>query len=382
LERLKIAPFRTKAAPPVEGILWHIRPNELAQILPDYGVVTKLPLVFLDFSSAGRCTVLSSTALEAIVASANSDAEDVVNDHSDDFDEIDDTLEELIDRGTELVELGGYESVAHIINGALGETRDQMMHMLTDMGLAATDTAEFAEFVARYEHLEGLREQHGDLFATRFTIDTAAHELPEGVHDASLVSSAVACLTNALDPYPRPMSSSSSSSANASGCRSASSAAGAGGGSSVDWVPTMSKGRHWFCRIPWSLISFLLATVLLSAWIALEFEGQDIPRIPSVFFAAFLATCVSVHIAASYGGAVRAFWRRTRGYPFVRGDSVEVIRGPLRGAQGHIISLDQGHWNFGIAFGDPEGDYTSEWLSAWKLRKVSRSRGQTRSLDQ
>ena len=34
--------------------------------------------------------------------------------------------------------------------------------MLTDMGLAATDTTELAERVARYEHLKGLREQHGD----------------------------------------------------------------------------------------------------------------------------------------------------------------------------------------------------------------------------
>jgi len=78
------------------------------------------------------------------------------------------------------------------------------MKMLTDMGLAATDTTELAELVARYEHLEGLREQHGDLFATRFTIDTAAHELLEDVHDSSLVSSVVASLTGALDPYPRP----------------------------------------------------------------------------------------------------------------------------------------------------------------------------------
>jgi len=112
---------------------------------------------------------------------------------------------------------------------------------------------------------------------------------------------------------------------------------------------------------------YLGLNVTVGCGIAVVLESRGYPWTAAIPLGA-MSSVLAVSVFTCVCQAIRcAVWRSTRGYPFAKGDVVEVTSGPLRGMRGRIALIGQGSSLFYVAI---EGRDDTMSFSAAQLRKV------------
>ena len=115
------------------------------------------------------------------------------------------------------------------------------------------------------------------------------------------------------------------------------------------------------------LAFYVVLNVAVGTYIAIMMESHGYAWTGAIPIGA-ACSVVAFHIFADIFNTIHcAIWRRTRGYPFAKGDLVEVTSGPYCGAHGRVVWIGQAPWIFEIAIENTHG--LSEF-SAGCLRKV------------
>jgi len=116
------------------------------------------------------------------------------------------------------------------------------------------------------------------------------------------------------------------------------------------------------------LAGFVLLAVGVSICVAMDLEGRGEARIVAILIGAACGVIVAWMLACIVQRIRCAVWRLSRGYPFARGDVVEITSGRHRGQHGEVVSVGQAPWIVEIAFHDQPG---TDRFWAGHLRRVS-----------
>jgi hypothetical protein len=115
------------------------------------------------------------------------------------------------------------------------------------------------------------------------------------------------------------------------------------------------------------LAFYLLLNVTVGTCIAIVMQSRGYGWIASILLGAASSVYAFALLADIINHIRYAIWRRTRGYPFAKGDFVEVTSGSLRGAHGRVVALGQAPWVFEVEI---ENTHRTNEFSAGRLRKV------------
>jgi len=120
----------------------------------------------------------------------------------------------------------------------------------------------------------------------------------------------------------------------------------------------------------WSFVGFLAGMTALGALIAIEIEAEVESFAAAVLWGAAVSTGLVLTAINVWSAIQRAIWRRTRGYPYMVGDAVEVTRGRYRSIRGRIVSIGQFEASYQIDLQNV-GQGVCGWINAAKLRRVA-----------